>query len=167
MAKWTFEDDCLVPQGKIKIQYRGKNPFGIVQKAGGILRRIFEIEAKDFWERDFRWDISGEPKSFFVRNYVNKAIDLRSTILMEITFQGIQPSDPNKEGALIINMGATLTTQFELKGKIQLMPFYRGLLRLYNFAFYNKVRRKYLVMCNDWVERAHIEFKNALSLPSA
>jgi len=167
MVKWTFEDDCLAPQGKIKIEYRGKNPFGIAQKAGGILRRIFEVEAKDFWERDFRWDSSSDPRSFFVRNYVNKGIDFRSSVLAEIIFQGTQPVDSNKEGALIISIGARLKTEYNLVGRIQNLPFYRGLLRIYNFAFYNKVRRKYLVLCNDWLERVNREFRLALNLPNA
>ena len=167
MVKWTFEDDCLVPQGKIKIEYRGKNPFGMAQKARGIALRIFEVEAKDYWERDFRWDISGDPRSFYLRNYVNKALDFRSSLLTEITFQGAHPTDPEKEGALIINISAKLKTEFNLGSKFQQLPFYRGLLKLYNFAFYNKVRRNYLVLCNGWVERFTREFRSALNIPNA
>jgi hypothetical protein len=167
MVKWTFEDDCLAPQGRIKIEYRGKNPFGIVQKAGGILRRIFEVEAKDFWERDFRWDSSSDPRSFFVRNYLKKGIDFRSSVLAEIVFQGNQPADPEKEGVVVIYIGAQLTTEYNLVTRIQKLPFYRGLLRIYNFAFYNKVRRNYLVLCNDWLARVNREFRLALNLPNA
>ena len=167
MVKWTFEDDCLVPQGRIKIEYRGKNPFAMVQKSKAILQRIFEVEAKDYWERDFRWDISGDPRSFFVRTYVNKGIDFRSTVMAEIVFQGNQPSDSNKDGSLVIFIGARLKTEFVLTRKYQKMPFYRGLLRIYNFAFYNKVRRKYLVLCNEWLDRVNREFRLALNLPNA
>ena len=167
MVKWTFEDDCLAPQGRIKIEYRGKNTFDMVEKAPGILKKIFEVETKDFWENDFRWDYSSDPRSFFVRDYVNKAIDFRSTVLAEIVFQGLQPADKNKEGTLIIYIGAKLKTEFKLVGRIQKLPFYRGLLKLYNFAFYNKVRRNYLVICNDWLARVNKEFRLALNLPNA
>jgi hypothetical protein len=82
-------------------------------------------------------------------------------------FQGTQPSDPNKEGALIITIGAKLLTEFDLKGKFQQLPFYRGLLKFYNFAFYNKVRGNYLVICNDLLTRVNREFRLALNLPNA
>jgi hypothetical protein len=167
MVKWTFEDDCLVPQGKIKIEYRGKNPFGMVQKTKPILQKIFEIETKDYWERDFRWDLTNDPRTFFVRIYANKGIDARSKVLAEVMFQGTQPTDANKDGALIISIGAKLMTEFNMVGKIQKLPFYKGLLKIYNFAFYNKVRRNYLVICNDWLNRVNREFRLALNLPNA
>jgi len=167
MPKWTFEDDCLVPLGKIKIEYRGKNPFGMVQKTKAIMQRIFEIETKDYWEKDFRWDITSDPRTFYIRIYVNKGIDLRSKILAEVIFQGSQPSDPNKEGAMTILIGGKLLTEFELKTKLQQMAFYRGFLKIYNFMFYNKVRRGYLVICNEWLKKVNREFRLNLNLPNA
>jgi len=166
MPKWTFEDDCLAPAGRIKIEYRGKNPFGMVQKSKAILQRIFEVESKDYWERDFRWDITGDPRSFFVRTYVNKGIDARSGILAEVVFQGNQPADPNKDGSLVIYIGAKLKTEFNLVTKFQQLPFYRGLIRFYNFIFYNKIRRGYLVICNEWLARVNREFRANLNLPN-
>jgi len=167
MVKWTFEDDCLTPQGRIKIEYRGKNPYAMVQKSKAILQKVFEIEAKDYWERDFRWDTTSEPRQFFIRTYANKGIDLRSTVLAEVVFQGVQPSDPDKDGALIIFIGAKLKTEFNFTTKIQNLPMYRGLIKIYNFIFYNKVRRQYLVLCNQWLDRVNREFRLALSLPNA
>jgi hypothetical protein len=58
-------------------------------------------------------------------------------------------------------------TEFNMVTKIQKLPFYKGLLRIYNFAFYNKVRRNYLVLCNDWLNRVNREFRLALNLPNA
>jgi hypothetical protein len=47
MVKWSFEDDCLVPRGQIKIEYRGKDPFSMFLKAKPIIQRIFEVETQD------------------------------------------------------------------------------------------------------------------------
>ena len=167
MVKWTFEDDCQAPQAKIKIEYRGKNPFSMVQRIKPILQRIFEIETKDYWERDFRWDITSDPRSFYVRVYANKGLDFRSGILGEIIFQGYQPSDPNKDGSLVIFISAKLKTEFSFVGKFQNLAFYRGLIKIYNFMFYNKVRRGYIVYCNDLLVRVNRDVRQALSLPNA
>lgn len=166
MTKWTFEDDCLVPQGRIKIEYRGKDPFGMTQKVKAMALRIFDVGMVDFWERDFRWDIATDPRAFFIRYYVNKSFDFRSTILTEIVFQGLQPTDPNKDGTLVVFIGAKLKTEYNLKSKIAQMPFYRGLLKIYNLAFYNRVRRQYLVLCNQLVDRFNKEFRANLNLPN-
>jgi hypothetical protein len=166
MPKWTIEDDCLAPFGKIKIEFRGKNPYALCQKTKSILQRIFEIESKDYWEKDFRWDMSSDPRTFYIRIYVNKGVDFRSKIFAEVIFQGSQPSDPNKEGAMVIFIGAKLMTEYNLKTRFQQLPFYRGLLKLYNFMFYNNVRRGYLNICNEWLERVNKDFRLALNLPN-
>ena len=167
MVKWTFEDDCIAPQGRIKIEYRGKNPFGMVQKAKSIILRVFDIEQSGFWERDFRWDISSDPRSFYIRYYANKSLDMRSKVLGEVVFQGVQPADPNKDGALVIFIGAKLKTEFNLVKNFQKMPFYKGFLKIYNFAFYNKIRRQYIFECAKWVEQLNREFRLALNVPNA
>lgn len=167
MIKWTFEDDCLAPQGRIKIEYRGKNPFGLILKTKGILQKIFEVETKDYWERDFRWDTTGDPRSFYVRIYVNKGIDSRSKIFTEVVFQGLQPTDPSKDGTLIIFIGAKLLTEFTFSTPIQKTFLYRGIVKMYNFAFYNRVRKGYIDLCNDWLTRLNREFRNNLNLPNA
>jgi hypothetical protein len=167
MVKWSFEDDCLVPRGQIKIEYRGKDPFSLFLGAKLIIQRIFEIESKDFWERDFRWDITSDPRTFYIRTYGNKAIDARSKILVEVIYQGLQPSDKSKDGSMLIMISAKLLTEFNFQTKFQNLPFYRGLIKLYNFMFYNKVRRGYLVICNTLVSKLNNEFRSYLNAPQA
>ena len=167
MVKWTFEDDCLAPRGQIKIEYRGKDPFGMFLKAKPIIQRIFEIETKDFWERDFRWDMTSDPRSFYIRTYANKGVDFRSSILGEIIYQGLQPADPDKDGSMIILISAKLKTEFNFLTPIQKLPFYRGLIRLYNFVFYNRVRRNYLYVCNQLIEKLSDEFRRNLNVLNA
>jgi hypothetical protein len=68
---------------------------------------------------------------------------------------------------MFILISARLKTEFNFVGTFQNLPFYRGLFRLYNFAFYNKVRRNYLVICNRLVEKLNDEFRRLINAPNA
>ena len=164
---WRFEDECLAPEARLRIDYTGPNPFRIYQAARGIMMRVLEVQAKDYWERDFRWDISSDPRPFFVRIYVNKGIDSRTSALIEVIMQGVQPSDPKKEGKLTIQIGGRLKTQYTLETVIQKLPIYRALIWLYHRIFYNRVRRNYLGMCTKWIEKLHAEFKSLIGAEEA
>src|SRR3972149_11282947 len=102
MPNLIIQDDCFAPYGKMELKYKGPNPFDVYRKTTPIVMEIFEREEKDVWERDFRWDTTDDPRSFFVRMIANKGFDLHSTIRVELVFQGKQPSDPTKEGQMTI-----------------------------------------------------------------
>jgi hypothetical protein len=164
MPSWILEDDCLLPGRYVRIIYNGPNPFSIYQSNFSILQRAIEIDASDYWERDFRWDISSDPRSFYVRIIVEKKMDARSVIYFEIIMQGNQPSDPSKNGSLTINVGAKLKTEYKLDTPFQQSPFYKSLLWLYNFLFYFRIRRDYIRMCNDWVSKIIKAYRTILKL---
>ncbi len=164
MAVWRLEDDCLAPTGSIRIDYEGPNPFLAYQKAGDILRKIFQVETADYWERDFRWDITSDPRDFFVRIFVNKGLDAKTKILTEVVIQGKQPSDPSKNGKVAIIISARLVTEYKMETVIQKSPFYKFFLWIYHRAFYNGVRRKYINLCQDLISRASNELRAVLKI---
>lgn len=166
MPVWRLEDDCLAPRRQLKIEFKGANPFDIVKKAKPLIQEIFEVQNKDYWERDFRWDITSDPRSFFVRIYTRKVIDARSTIFGEFIFQGKQPADPTKMGNVIITLEARLRTDYKLDTVFQQSAAYKGLIWFYHKIFYNKVRRNYLNICNDMIERLWRDFRSVLNMPS-
>lgn len=165
MATLRFEDDCLVPDRKIKLEFKGKNPFSVCKAARDIFKKVFGVGGSKIFERDFRWDMSSDPRYFFVRYIVKKGIDMRSHTINEIIFEGLQPSDPEKEGKVTITITAKLITEFERKTAFQKLPLYKGIIWLYNFMFYDKARRDYLKMCVDWVNKLENEFRKFLSMP--
>jgi hypothetical protein len=126
-----------------------------------MLERIFDVGAKDIWERDYRWDSTSDPRSFFIRLYVKKGLDQRSDLFIEIIFQGQQPSDSSKDGKMTVTINGRLTTEYEIK-----MPIYKTIWQLYNYFFYNKVRRGYLKLCNEWIEKLWKEFRSFLNIPN-
>jgi hypothetical protein len=165
MAVWRLEDDCLAPSGKIVVEFKGKNPFAVYKALKDSLKKVFGVGSSAIWERDFRWDITSDPRSFFVRYFVKKGIDMRSSVLSEIILEGEQPSTPEKDGKIRITIKGKLVTEYERKTTFQNLPIYKGLLLLYNFIFYNRVRRNYLALCIDWLTKLEEEFRSILSMP--
>jgi hypothetical protein len=164
MPSWVLEDDCLAPGRYLRIVYSGPNPFSAYQSTFGILRKVMEIDPADYQERDFRWDVSEDPRSFYIRIIVEKKMDSKSVIYFEIIMQGNQPADPSKNGNLTILIGAKLKTEYKLDTPFQQSYFYRALLWMYNFFFYFGVRRRYLRLCNDWLSRLLKEYRSFLKL---
>jgi len=164
MPSWILEDDCLAPERYIRLVYSGPNPFSVYQSTFAILRRVLEIDPSDYWERDFRWDISGDPRSFYVRAIVEKKMDSRSVVHFEIIMQGNQPSDPSKNGSLTIVIGARLRTEYNLNTPFQQSSLYRALLWFYNFFFYFRVRRGYINICRDWLTKLNQAYRSLLKL---
>lgn len=165
MVIWRFEDDCLVPERRIRLDFTGPNPFRIHGVIRGMLERIFEVEAIDLWERDFRWDIVGDPRTFYMRFYVNKGVDAYTAMFVEITIQGEQPSDPTKIGRVTIFIGGRLITLYDLDTAFKQTPFYKFLRWLHHRLFYNEVRRGYLRLCVELIGKLIKELKEVYGMP--
>jgi len=177
LATWKIEDDCLAPGNKYRVDYIGPNPFRIANAIKGILRRVMEVETKDVWERDFRWDNTGDPRGFFNRWYVLKPRDLYSKVFLEVTLQGLQPSDPNKDGKLVMLIGGRVRTDFNLNSAFKKSPLYSGrtnlgglgeiggLLWFWNRIFYNDIRRQHIRWCNSKVDLVWRELRGMLKMP--
>jgi hypothetical protein len=161
MAKWVLEDDCLAPTAKMTLNYTGPNPMRLFKDIRSMLMRIFDVGSKDVWERDYRWDTTEEPRSFYIRICVDKGLDGRSSLFIELVFQGKQPSDPSRNGSMTITLNGRLKTSYDIK-----MPIYKTFWWFYNHFFYWKVRRGYLKLCNDWLERLRGEFRTFLNIPN-
>ncbi|MCS7094107.1 MAG: hypothetical protein RMJ18_02915 [Candidatus Aenigmarchaeota archaeon] len=164
MPSLILEDECLVPEKYLKIEYRGPNPFLAYQVTAPKFRDILQMDAPDYWERDFRWDITDDPRPFYIRIIVQKGMDSKSKIFFEIIMQGKQPKDPSKVGELTILIGARLTTEYKLNTPFQRTLFYKTLLKLYNFFFYYRVRRSYLDICRNLCEKIKSMYKELLKI---
>ncbi|MEM5781738.1 MAG: hypothetical protein QXD43_00900 [Candidatus Aenigmatarchaeota archaeon] len=165
MAVWIFEDDCLSPERTIFIEYSGPDPFKACRALRGMLERIFEVEAIDLWERDFRWDTSSDPRGFYMRMYVSKGIDARTRMMIEVIMEGSQPSDPKKTGKLKISISGRLRTQYDLKSFLQKLPIYKFFVWLYHKLFYEDVKRSYIHLCNKLIDQLNYELRELLKLP--
>ncbi|MBS3052766.1 MAG: hypothetical protein J4428_05345 [Candidatus Aenigmarchaeota archaeon] len=159
MAKIVMQDDCLAPDLQITLNFKGPNPIIAYQKLKRAMRDVWEVEAKDYWEREFRWDTSGDPREFLVKAYVVKMLDRFSRVIIEIYVHGHQPSDPSKSGDVEVRIGGYLKTEFGGKGIIDdaRNPLYKGLLWMYNKYFYWGQRRYYL---HEWCYKKLHKFRD-------
>jgi hypothetical protein len=96
---------------------------------------------------------------------VHRDFDRFTEAYFEITFQGLQPSDPTKNGSVRISVGGNLRTQFKLDSAFQQTPFYRGLLWIYIKFFYNNVRRKYLKICQGLIDLLVKDIRSWAGMP--
>ncbi len=147
MASWVLEDDCLVPDRQIRIDYKGPNPFRLYAIVPQLLRAIWEIRGKDVWEREFRWGSEDDPRMFFSRFIARKTYDNWSKVYMEIIMQGKQHSDPNKEGEVTITIKGILRTESPNNTIFQRSSIYKSFRWLYFRSLYNDVRRNLIDEC--------------------
>ena len=155
-----MEDDCLVPYGQLIIKYKGPNPFKAVNATANFMRKIMEVDAVAYWERDFRFNADEDPSGFMQKSYVSKGLDRFTRVLVEIIIQGAQPSDPMKEGWCEIKIGGVLKTSFggntmftDIKN-----PFIKTFFWFYDKYFHRKQRRLYL---DEFCRRRLNELKRA------
>lgn len=167
MVVWKFEDDCFAPERLLRIDFKGPNPFKIALAIRGLLEEVFEVEAVDLWERDFRWDSTGDPRGFYMRIYVSKGFDAFTSIFVGVTIQGAQPSDVTKDGEVTVRMEARISTNYNLSTFIQKLPVYKAIRWLYHYIFYSKVRRGYLALCNELSEKLLREARAVLGMPQS
>lgn len=170
MVAIIMEDDCLVPESTIVIRYNGPRPFIAYQKVRDFLRDIWEVEAKDYWEREFRWDNSADPRDFFVKSYVVKGLDRFTRVIIEVVMQGIQPSDLEKPGRIEIKLSGVIKTN--LGGNTVLddarNPLYRAIAWMYLRYFYWKQRRFYLEeWCYNRLQRLKRMYQELLKITPA
>ena len=167
MVKWVLEDDCLAPRARIEITYKGKNPLKVLSGLTERLIANFETSSANIYERDYRWDTSSDPRRFFIRIYARRKWDLRNTMMVEIIFEGLQPSDPSKDGEITIKIGGIMKTEFELDTAFKKLPIYKALLWLYCRLFYADVRRGYLKFCQTRIDKFADELRKTLEIPES
>lgn len=158
MADYVIVDDILAPKGAIVLEYRGPNPFAIYLKLSGLLQVIFEGKGENFFEDEFRWDITEDPRPFFIRVHFEKGIDRFTDMHIGIKLQGKQPTDIAKPGVVFIEIGGHIRTSFpfdSLLDKLILFPF----LWLYYHAIYINVKRRYIEMLKEKVEALESEIR--------
>jgi hypothetical protein len=159
---WRIEDDCLQAAPKIRIDYKGPNPLGLVERILDVTQKVLGIKKTDMWESQFRWDINvgpEEPRRFYLRVYAPKTLDKKTSILIELVFNGKQPPNPTQSEILRTEIAARLITNYPLKGDFKQTWFYRTLLKAYHQATYASQRAKYLTTCTELAEKVAAEIR--------
>jgi hypothetical protein len=166
MPVWRFEDDCFTPEREIRLEFTGPNVFVRLHNVlRPMLERIFQVEAIDLWERDFRYDTTGDPQTFYIRFQIDKGLDYNSRILFEVVIQGKQPIDLTKDGKVTILFTGRLRTDYILETAFQKTPLYKGIKWLIHRTLYNDIRRSYFRVCAEFIEELIIEIRKIYGMP--
>lgn len=160
---FVIKDDLLAPKGVKILEYKGPNPFGFYSQVHNIMQLIFEVKGKDTFEPVFQWDITGDPRPFFIRTHIKKKFDNFTGIQVGLKIQGKQPADPAKNGEVKIEIGGTIQTEYPARTIFQKI-FLKPLILLYHYIFYNNVRMKYMVYAQRGIERLEDELRASLNL---
>lgn len=145
---WILRDKVLAPTEEITISYGGPNPFQAYKVAMRAIDVRLAIPSKDIFEEVFKWDITADPRDFYVIIKVRKSFDLFSKGWIYLELRGKQPVDPEKPGQLTVTLSGELVTEFKVDGwRRILIPF----VYLYHLVFYGMQRRKYIEEVKSYI----------------
>ena len=138
-------DDCLAPFGKIKLFYKGKNPLATLESVDELFKPYFRISTSRYNLELFNWDISGKIYEFYEKWWMKKELSGYTTMELRYNFQGIEDSETH-EGSANIEITSHLYNEFPENW------IAKGFWWLYQYFFYDKVRRQYLLKCRELTE---------------
>lgn len=158
MPKITIEDEILAPSNKMVLAFKGKNPFIVCKVMRGILLDVLKISTKDIYEKVVRWDVTTDPRGFYLRMFANHEEDRWTDTRFKITVYGAQ-SPADKTGWVKIVLEGRVITDFEYANFLQ-----RALWFLYERMFYYKQRRAYLEQAKQFIMDIRKELLSALKI---
>lgn len=161
----VIRDEIPAPREFIQIEYRGPNPLKVYHALNQLLRTLWEIKGTQLYEPDFRWDITTDPRPFFIQVFAERKMDKFTEWRVDIKMQGSQPTDPTKDGVLRIEIHGWITTEFKTDSplnKILFPIFYWP----YHVAYYAPRRRKYIEWHRRRIDKLADEIRTILEIPS-
>lgn len=150
MSTIVIRDDCAVPDRYVRMKYSGPNPWGVSDFLNDNLKPFFHVSTSKVNNYRINWDITGDPITFYARWWVNKEVG-RFTY-MKFTFKVVGEKGKIKnEGKFSLSYHARVITEFGGWG-----PLLTPVWTIYSYLFFNRVRRKYIEQCRNYMST----FKN-------
>lgn len=161
----VIRDEIPAPREFIQLEYRGPNPIGVYHKLDQLLRQIWEVKGTNMFEPDFRWDITTDPRPFFIQLFVQKGMDQFTTFRVDVKMQGSQPTDPAKDGVLRLEIHGFIETKFNTDNPLNkvLFPIF---FWPFMVTYYAPRRRRYLEWHRRRIDRLTDEIRGILKIPS-
>ncbi len=161
----VIRDEIPAPREFIQIEYKGPNPINVYHALNNLFRIIWEVKGTQMNEPDFRWDITTDPRPFFIQVFIEKAMDKFTSYRVDVKMQGSQPTDRTKDGVLRIEIHGWIETKFPTGNVVNkiLYPFF---FWPYHVAFYAQRRRRYLEWHRRRIDRLADEIRGILKIPS-
>lgn len=154
MAVIKIYDDCLYPDKIFTFRYEGKHPWKVINNITNSIRQHFHVARGDWGHYDLRWDATDDPIWFFSQWWVSPrfARSPRTNMRVVLKVRGCEGKTDHM-GWFTLILVANLETIFEGWG-----PVLKLFLPIYNFLFFNKLRRSYIEKCKALT----LEIKNII-----
>lgn len=158
MADYKITTDILAPSDKKIIEYTGFHPSRIIKMMPDIIKDTLKVEGGSVFEDKIKWDVSGDPVSFYGDWRGKYAFDGHSSANFKINVQGSQGAK-DRIGKVKITIKGAVETKLPFT-----TPFHRSAVWFYAYFFYNKQRREYIDMGKVLVNRIEDEIRSAFNL---
>lgn len=145
MAKMVIRDDCMTPDRYMRLKYTGPDPWGMAEFLNGNLKQFFHVSTSKVNNYRINWDVTGDPISFYARWWARKEVGRFTELKFIFKLVGEKGKTRN-EGKFSLSYHARVITTFSSWGPL-MKPFWS----LYSYLFYNRVRRKYIEQCKDYM----------------
>ena len=145
MAKIGIRDDCLAPDKYVRLKYSGPDPWGVAEFLNANLKPYFHVSTSKVNNYRINWDVTGDPISFYARWWVTKEVGRFSYMRFVFKLVGERGKTRN-EGKFSLSYWAKVYTDFGGWG-----PLLRPVWTLYSYLFFNRVRRKYIEQCRNYM----------------
>ncbi len=158
MADYKIATDILAPSDKKVIEYAGLHPSRIIKMMPDIIKNTLKVEGGSVFEDKIKWDVSGDPVSFYGDWRGKYPFDGRTNAFFKINVQGSQGAK-DRIGKIKVTIKGTVDTKFP-----SVTFLHKSLILIYMYAFYNNQRRKYLETGKILISRIEDEIRSAFSL---
>jgi hypothetical protein len=156
--------DCFSPRPRITIEYSGPRIREIVKKAPGIIMRGMRITGlMTYIDEYFCSTYDPNEVYFHIHWHGERKLDNKSKIFGWIRLkQGV--IKPDGSGSVKIEFFAKVVTEWDRSTILRRNPLYTLLIKIYNYVFYDQLRRSYIKMCKEYEENMIKMMKEFLKL---
>ncbi len=159
--KYEIKTEILAPSGKKTIEYNGYHPTRILKAMPELLKDVLKAGGGDVFEVVLKWDVSGDPVSFYAEWLAKSDYDGYTRAEFKIVAQRKQ-SAKDKMGSIKIAISGTIKTGFSS----YITSIQKSLVHIYMLVFYNKQRRGYIDAGKIQMERIEDQIRSMFNLIS-
>lgn len=152
MPEWRIVDDVFVPEYVKTLTFTVTNPSKLLKEMPDLLLEIWRRTGPDVYEDFIKWDVTGDPVTFYGSWRVRDVKDLRTSMWGTITIQGNQSMKDGK-GTVTIWLRGNMITKIPYT-----TPIDKSIAWAHMRLFYADRKRKYMAKAKEHFDK----FENAL-----
>ncbi len=164
ITKIIEDVDCFSPRPRITIEYTGPNIRTIVRKTPEIIRDGMRITGLKVYIDDYFCTVIDPNEIYFhIHWHGERPFDHRTTMMGWVRLKhGILR--PDGSGTMKIEFYAKVVTEWQKATILQRNPLYTLLLKIYNYVYYDEIRRKFIRQCQEYEQQMVDMMKKLLKL---